>query len=101
MKTLLAVFAAVTLTLIIGLAQADVRIDQIPELIKSGKIKPLEEMNQAALKLHPGASISDTDLDDHFNGYGYEVQLRTAEGLEWDVDFDAATGVVLSNKQDH
>ncbi|MGF6112553.1 PepSY domain-containing protein [Pseudomonas frederiksbergensis] len=100
MKTLTALFTAAALTLTAGIAQADIRVDQIPELVKSGKIKPLEEMNQAALKLHPGAAITDTDLDNHFNGYEYEVELRTAEGVEWDVDFDATTGKVLSNKQD-
>ncbi|UZE10600.1 PepSY domain-containing protein [Pseudomonas sp. B21-053] len=100
MKTLTALFTAAALTLSAGIAQADVRVDQIPELVKSGKIKPLEELNQAALKLHPGATITDTDLDNHFNGYEYEVELRDAQGVEWDVDFDAATGKVLSNKQD-
>ena len=100
MKTLTALFTAAALTLTAGLAQADVRVDQIPELVKSGKIKPLEEMNQAALKLHPGATITDTDLDNHFNGYEYEVELRDAKNVEWDVDLNAATGEVLKNKQD-
>ncbi|RON53043.1 PepSY domain-containing protein [Pseudomonas frederiksbergensis] len=100
MKTLTALFTAAALTLTAGIAQADIRVDQIPELVKSGKIKPLEEMNQEALKLHPGTTITDTDLDNHFNGYEYEVELKDAKGVEWDVDFDATTGKVLSNKQD-
>lgn len=100
MKTLTALFTAAALTLTAGLAQADVRIDQIPQLVKEGKIKSLESMNEEALKLHPGATITDTDLDNHFNGYEYEVELRTKDGQEFDVDFDATTGKVLSNKQD-
>ncbi|MCP2225253.1 MULTISPECIES: PepSY domain-containing protein [Pseudomonas] len=100
MKTLTALFTAAALTLTAGLAQADVRVDQIPELVKSGKIKPLEEMNQEALKRHPGSTITDTDLDNHFNNYEYEVELKTADGKEFDVDFDATTGKVLSDKQD-
>ena len=100
MKTLTALFTAAALTLTAGLVQADVRVDHIPELVKSGTIKPLEEMNQTALKLHPGATITDTDLDNHFNGYEYEVELRTPDGKEFDVDFDATTGKVLSNKLD-
>jgi uncharacterized membrane protein YkoI len=28
------------------------------------------------------------------------VELKTADGKEFDVDFDATTGKVLSNKQD-
>lgn len=57
MKTLTALFTAAALTLTAGLAQADVRVDQIPELVKSGKIKSLESMNAEALKLHPGRPL--------------------------------------------
>ncbi|MGY2341532.1 PepSY domain-containing protein [Pseudomonas sp. SDO5532_S415] len=100
MKTLTALFAAATLTLTAGLAQADVPVDQIPQLVKDGKIKPLEELNQIVLKLHPGATITDSDLDHHFNGYEYEVELLDANKVEWDVDLNAATGEVLKNKKD-
>ncbi|WP_460141046.1 PepSY domain-containing protein [Pseudomonas sp. S2_E01] len=101
MKTLTALFTAATLSLTAGFAMADVRVDEIPQLVKEGKIKPLEELNQIVLKLHPGATITDTELDNHFNGYEYEVELRKANGEEWDVDLDAATGKVLKNKRDN
>ncbi|MNM25494.1 PepSY domain-containing protein [Pseudomonas sp. MAG733B] len=100
MKTLTALFTAAALTLTAGLAQADVPVDQIPQLVKDGKIKPLEELNQIVMKLHPGATITDSDLDNHFNGYEYEVELKDAKGVEWDVDLNAATGEVLKNKKD-
>ncbi|MBV7523972.1 Peptidase propeptide and YPEB domain protein [compost metagenome] len=100
MKTLTALFTAAALTLTAGLAQADVRVDQIPQLVKDGKIKPLEDLNKIALDLHPGATITKTELDNHFNGYEYEVKLRDAKNIEWDVDIDASNGKVLENKQD-
>ena len=100
MKTLTALFTAATLTLSAGLAQADVRVDQIQQLVKDGKIKPLEDLNKIALDLHPGATITKTELDNHFNGYEYEVELRDAKNVEWDVDIDASNGKVLENKQD-
>ena len=101
MKTLTALFTAAALTLTAGLAQAkDVPVDQIPQLVKDGKIKPLEVLNQIVMKLHPGATITDSDLDNHFNSYEYEVELHDAKGVEWDVDLNAATGEVLKNKQD-
>ena len=100
MKTLTALFAAAALTLTAGLAQADVPVDQIPQLVKDGKIKPLEDLNQIVLKLHPGATITDSDLDNHFNNYEYEVDLRDAKNVEWDVDLNAVTGEVLKNKKD-
>jgi len=87
-----------------GLAQADVRPDLIPGLLKSGAIMDLEKLNQAALAQHPGttaASITDTELEQTATGaYVYQVELRDSKGIEWDVDLDAKTGKVLSNKQD-
>ncbi|WP_419708851.1 PepSY domain-containing protein [Pseudomonas sp. NFX224] len=101
MKTLTALFTAAALTLTAGLAQAkDVPVDQIPQLVKDGKIKPLEELNQIVMKLHPGATITDSDLDNHTTLYEYEVELKDAQGVEWDVDVNAATGEVLKNKKD-
>jgi uncharacterized membrane protein YkoI len=101
MKTLTALFTAAALTLTAGLAQAkDVPVDQIPQLVKDGKIKPLEELNQIVMKLHPGATITDSDLDNHTTLYEYEVEIKDAQGVEWDVDLNAATGEVLKNKKD-
>ncbi|MDR6919128.1 putative membrane protein YkoI [Pseudomonas sp. 3296] len=100
MKPMTALFTAAALILTAGLAQADVRLDRIPQLVKEGKIKPLEELNQIAQKLHPGTTITDTDLDNHFDGYEYQVELRDTNGIEWDVELNATTGEVLSNRQD-
>lgn len=63
MKTLTALFAATALTLTAGLAQADVRPDQIEGLLKSGEVMPFEKLNAAAVAKHAGASITDTELD--------------------------------------
>ncbi len=53
MKTLTALFAATALTLTAGLAQADVRPDQIPSLLQSGAVKPFEQLNKDALGQTP------------------------------------------------
>jgi uncharacterized membrane protein YkoI len=104
LNTLTALFAAAALTLTAGLAQADVRPDQIPGLLKAGTVMDLEKLNQAALAQHPGttaANITDTELEHTAaGGYVYQVDIRDAKGVEWDVDLDAKTGQVLSNKQD-
>ncbi|QIH10211.1 MULTISPECIES: PepSY domain-containing protein [unclassified Pseudomonas] len=99
-----ALLAATALTLSAGLAQADVRPDLIPGLLKSGAIMDLEKLNQLALAQHPGtsaANITDTELEQTASGaYVYQVELRDGKGIEWDVDLDAKTGQVLTNKQD-
>lgn len=100
MKTLNALFAAVALTAAAGAAQADVRPDQIPELLKSGAVMDFEKLNKIATDKHPGFTIHDTELDQEANRYVYQVELRDAKGVEWDVDLDAKTGEVLKDKQD-
>jgi uncharacterized membrane protein YkoI len=100
MKTLNALFAAVALTAAAGVAQADVRPDQIPGLLKSGAVMDFEKLNKLALDKHPGFTIHDTELDKNYDRYVYQVELRDAKGVEWDVDLDAKTGEVLKDKQD-
>lgn len=100
MNTFNALFAAVALTAVAGAAQADVRPDQIPELLKSGTVMDFEKLNKLALDKHPGFTIHDTELDMHQNNYVYQVELRDAKGVEWDVDLDAKTGAVLKDVQD-
>ena len=100
MKTLNALFAALALTAAAGAAQADVRPDQIPGLLKSGAVQDFETLNKIATDKHPGFTIHDTELDQEANRYVYQVELRDAKGVEWDVDLDAKTGEVLKDKQD-
>lgn len=104
MKTLNAFFVATALTLTAGAAMADVRPDHIPGLLKAGTIKDFATLNQAALAQHPGttdANILDTELDQEATGgYVYEVDVRDTKGVKWEVKVNAATGQVLSNKQD-
>ncbi len=100
MKTLTALFAATALTLTAGLAQADVRPDQIEGLLTSGAVKPFQQLNAAALAKHAGASINDTELD-HKNGVlVYEVDLTDTTGKRFEVKLDAKTGAVLEDKLD-
>lgn len=104
MQKLTALFTAGALILSTGLAQADVRPDQIPGLLKAGTIMDLQTLNQRALAQHPGttaADITDTELEHTAaGGYVYQVELRDTKGVEWDLALDARTGQVLSNKQD-
>lgn len=101
MKTLNVLLATAALTLTAGLAQADVRPDHIPGLLKSGAIMDFDKLNQAAQAKHPGGSIVDTELDHKAGRYVYEVEVLDAKGVKWDVDLDAKTGEVIQDKQDH
>ena len=101
MKTLTALFAASALTLAAGLAQADVRPDHVEGLLKSGAVMPFDKLNAAAVAKHPGASITDTELDHNNSGVlVYEVDVTDTTGKKFEVKLDAKTGAVLEDKLD-
>lgn len=63
-------------------------------------IVAFDRLEAAALALHPGSTLLDTDLDEAYGKYLYQVELEDADGIEWEVELDALTGHVLKNHQD-
>jgi uncharacterized membrane protein YkoI len=101
MKTLTAVFAATALVLTAGLAQArDLGPDEALKLRDAGTILSFEKLNAAALALHPGSKTEDTELEEEYGRYIYQVEVRDAQGIQWDVELDATNGQVLKNLRD-
>jgi uncharacterized membrane protein YkoI len=84
-----------------GVAAKDLGSDEVTTLVKQGRILPLEKLDAAALAAHPGASIKQgAEVEQHRRGYLYEVEVTDANGVEWDLDINAATGRILKNKRD-
>ena len=101
MKKLTALFAITALTATAGIVQArDLGPDEALKLRDAGTIMSFEKLNAAALAKHPGATIEETDLEQENGRYVYELDLRDAQGVEWDVELDAVTGQVLKDHQD-
>lgn len=101
MKTLTALITATALTVTAGMAQArDLGPDEALKLRDAGTIQSFEKLNAAALAKHPGAKIGDTELEEEHGRYIYQVELRDAHGVKWDLDLDASTGQVLKDQQD-
>ncbi|MEN5093652.1 PepSY domain-containing protein [Pseudomonas protegens] len=105
MKTLTALFGAsliaLTTSLAASLAHArDLGPDEALRLRDAGTIVSFEKLNATALSRHPGASISETELEEEYGKYIYQVELRDPQGLEWDLELDAVTGQVLKDHQD-
>ena len=102
MKTLTALFATVALALSANVAMAkDVPLDQAVKLVQTNQIKSLDELKNAAIAKHPGATVTDSELEDVYGRYVYKVELRDAQNVEWDVDLDAKTGEVLKDARDN
>jgi uncharacterized membrane protein YkoI len=59
-----------------------------------------EIAGKKAKELHPGARVSQTDLDREWKRYVYEREVVDANGVEWDIDLDAKTGEVLMQERE-
>ena len=82
-------------------AQArDLGPDEALKLRDSGTIQSFEKLNELALAQHPGAVIRETELENEWGRYVYQLEVVDAQGLEWDVELDATNGQVLKNHQD-
>jgi uncharacterized membrane protein YkoI len=101
MKTLTALIAASAIALSTGMVQArDLGPDEALRLRDAGTIQSFEKLNAAALAKHGNATITDTELEEQYGKHVYQVELRDAQGIEWDVEVDAVSGQVLKDHQD-
>ncbi|MBE7375840.1 PepSY domain-containing protein [Pseudomonas lopnurensis] len=101
MKTLATLLTAATLAFGANLALAkDLGPDEALRLRDAGTIQSFEKLNEAALAKHPGATIEETELEEEYGRYVYQLELRDAKGVQWDLELDAKTGEVLKNHQD-
>lgn len=100
MNKLPALFAVAALT-VTGIAQArDLGPDEALKLRDAGTIQSFEKLNAAAMAKHPGATVEGTELEQEHGRYIYQVELRDAQGVQWDLDLDASTGEVLQDQRD-
>lgn len=100
MKNLTALSISVALLVGASMAQADVSPAKTVELSASGAILAFGKLDQIALKQHANATILDTELEESYGRYIYQVDLRDAKGQKWEVEMDAATGQILRTSQD-
>jgi uncharacterized membrane protein YkoI len=101
MKSLTALFAASIIGLTASLAHArDLGPDEALRLRDAGTIVSFEKLNATALAKHPGSTISETELEEEYGKYIYQLELRDPQGIEWDLEMDAVSGQVLKDHQD-
>ena len=101
MKALIALFAGTALTATAGFVLArDLGPDEALQLRDAGTIESFETLNAAALALHPGGRIEESELEEEYGRYIYQLEVRDAQGVQWDIELDASNGQVLKNQQD-
>lgn len=101
MKTLTTLFTASLVALTASLAHArDLGPDEALRLRDAGTIMSFEKLNAIALAKHPGATVTETELEQEYGKYVYQIDLRDPQGVEWDLELDAVSGQVLKDHQD-
>ena len=101
MRTLTALSIASIIGFTASLAHArDLGPDEALRLRDAGTIVSFEKLNATALEKHPGSTITDTELEEQYGKYIYQIEMRDPKGLEWDLELDAVTGQVLKDHQD-
>ena len=101
MKKLTALFALAALATTAGIAQArDLGPDEALKMRDAGTIQSFEKLNAAAIAKHPGGTINETELEEEYGRYIYQVELRDAQGVQWDLELDATNGQILKDHQD-
>ncbi|KJH75368.1 MULTISPECIES: PepSY domain-containing protein [Pseudomonas] len=101
MKTLTALFTASLVAMTASLAHArDLGPDEALRLRDAGTIVSFEKLNATALSKHPGSTITETELEEEYGKFVYQVEMRDPQGLDWDMELDAVSGQVLKDQQD-
>ncbi|MDX9667735.1 PepSY domain-containing protein [Pseudomonas sp. P5_152] len=101
MKNLTTLFTASLIALTASLAHArDLGPDEALRLRDAGTIVSFEKLNASALAKHPGATITETELEEEYGKYIYQIELRDQQGIQWDLELDAVSGQLLKDHQD-
>lgn len=94
---LLGLVAAVTLQSLPAFADREVDQDDVPALVKKGKIRPLSEL----LARHPDrleGHLLDAELEYENDVLVYEIEVLGQDGIVREFYLDAATGAVLKEE---
>lgn len=101
MQKLTALLATALIAATAGVAQArDLGPDEALKLRDAGTIMSFEKLNEAAIAMHPGSAVEETELEEEYGRYVYQVELRDAQGVQWDLELDATNGQILKDHQD-
>ncbi|WCM49950.1 PepSY domain-containing protein [Pseudomonas sp. WJP1] len=98
-------FTALSIASLIGLTASlaharDLGPDEALRLRDAGTIVSFEKLNATALAKHPGSTVTETELEEEYGKYIYQVELRDPQGTEWDLELDAVNGKILKDHQD-
>ncbi|TBU96877.1 PepSY domain-containing protein [Stutzerimonas kirkiae] len=78
----------------------DLDQDEALKLREQGAILPLEQLLLRALERYPGARLLEAELEEEDDGYIYEIELLTVDGVARELEIDARDGRVIKDEED-
>ncbi len=101
MNKLTSLFAIAALATTAGIAQArDLGPDEALSCATQAPSRTSRSSTRRRLAKYPGGKIEDTELEQEHGRYVYQVELRDAQGVQWDVELDATNGQILEEHRD-
>jgi uncharacterized membrane protein YkoI len=93
------ILVSLSALLAVSPVQSDESASVARQLLKEGKIMPLQEILMKAKVIKPGQVI-ETDLEREDGRYVYELEILDEQGQVWELELDAQTGefVELENE---
>lgn len=102
MKTIASLSSIIALVCVTGFAQArDLGPDEALRLRDAGTVMSFEKLNAIALAKHPGTQVHETELEQEYGKYVYQVELHDNKGGKWELELDASSGAVLKDRVDN
>ncbi len=96
------VYGMITATLLTAMpagAEDDLDYKEARELVRQGKILPLNTIVQRAREHRPGKVLG-VELERRRDVLIYELQVLTEDGVVWELKYDAATGKLVKQEKE-
>jgi len=90
-------FGVLLIPLIVTASEDD--HEQAKRLLDTGHIISLELILQKARKIHPG-KILEVEIENEQNVIVYEIEILDAQGIVWEIKFDASNGDLIKSKKE-
>lgn len=78
---------------------AELKADEVRQLMEAGDIMPLETLLQDIRQDYPGRII-EIELDEEDDRYVYELEIVDEGGVVWELHLDAGTGELLERQRE-
>jgi len=78
----------------------DIGHDEALQLRRSGELLALAELLERARTRYPDATLLEADLERESGALVYELELLTRDGRVRELEFDARSGTLLSDKDE-